>query len=393
MKRIFVLLLAIILIYNAPVTATASETTSNGVPKELHVATIMESTEVDNLAKEYLYQAKIMLAANSSVRGFSEFELANASLGKPFSIYVLNESKQFVPSNTWVYPIFCENDIVGVMEVCYNSTKSKYFYTLGRAYADNLNRIRYSGNVDAGSILFVGQVADKLFITDGINIDVLSDMPTEQMATITTFELEDICANLETESFDYAVICETEVEVISAIPDAVPFASIVDTLNLDVPYVEQTGICGVAAWASVLNYRFGTSYTNDSLALEMADSYTNGNADGVIAPTMKDYRDFANDKYNAGCVYVVPPSLLSVKTIISNNKPIMGYWESGTGSDFKTHAILITGYSYKGTVPAEDYYIVRNPWYTYAQWIGVTDSSSVVYVNGSRTWKLKSVVY
>ncbi|WP_300714796.1 hypothetical protein [uncultured Acetatifactor sp.] len=108
---------------------------------------------------------------------------------------------------------------------------------------------------------------------------------------------------------------------------------------------------------------------------------------------MKDYRDFANDKYNAGCVYVVPPSLLSVKTIISNNKPIMGYWESGTGSDFKTHAILITGYSYKGTVPAEDYYIVRNPWYTYAQWIGVTDSSSVVYVNGSRTWKLKSVVY
>ena len=37
-----------------------------------------------------------------------------------------------------------------------------------------------------------------------------------------------------------------------------PFASIKDTRSLDVPHVEQTGVCGVAAWAAVLNYRFGT---------------------------------------------------------------------------------------------------------------------------------------
>lgn len=392
MKRILTLLLSIIMICNVPITVTASAVNKDEMPKELYVATEAETTEVDNRAIEYLYKAKIMLAADPSIIGFTEFELNNALLGNSFTLYTFNESGQFVPSSTQVYPIFCENEIVGIMEIYYNSVNSEYYYTLGRAYADNLNKLRYGSNVDLEKILFIGQVADKLFITDGENVDIILDMPMEQMPTVSVSELEEICANiLVDENVGYAIICEPTSSNIMVTQNAVPYASIKDTRSLEVPHVEQTGVCGVAAWAAVLNYRFGTSYTNDSLALEMANGYTNGTK--IAVPTMKDYKDFANDKYNANCVYTTPPSLSTVLNAIADKKPIMGYWESGTGSNFSTHAILIVGFSYLNSVPADDYYIVKNPWYTYTQWISVTDPNSVVYVNGTRTWNLKSVVY
>lgn len=66
---------------------------------------LIESIEVDKLAIEYLSKAKIMLASDSLTIGFSEYELKNALLGNPFSLYTFNEKGQFVPSNTKVYPI------------------------------------------------------------------------------------------------------------------------------------------------------------------------------------------------------------------------------------------------------------------------------------------------
>nr|WP_300839061.1 C39 family peptidase [uncultured Acetatifactor sp.] len=277
------------------------------------------------------------------------------------------------------------------MEIYYNSTDSEYYYTLGRAYADELNKLRYSSNVDFENIVFIGQVADKLFVTDGKNVDVILEMPVEKMPTVSVSELEEICTNLTVdESTDYAVICEPELDNVFTTQNIMPLVSIKDTRSLDVPHVEQTGVCGVAAWAAVLNYRFGTSYTNDSLALEMANGYTNGKYN---APNMGDYKNFANDKYDADCVYTTPPSFTTVLNTIADKKPIMGYWESGSGTNFSTHAILITGFSYLNSVPADRYYIVKNPWYTYTQWISVTDPDSVTYVNGTRTWSLKSAVY
>ena len=92
-------------------------------------------------------------------------------------------------------------------------------------------------------------------------------------------------------------------------------------------------------------------------------------------------------------MYTTPPSFTTVLNTIADKKPIMGYWESGSGTNFSTHAILITGFSYLNSVPADRYYIVKNPWYTYTQWISVTDPDSVTYVNGTRTWSLKSAVY
>ncbi|MCI9221534.1 MAG: hypothetical protein HFH94_17825 [Lachnospiraceae bacterium] len=391
MKKIFALFLSIIMVYNIPTTVKASTVTNEQGSKELYVASSAESMEVDKLAIEYLSKAKIMLASDSLTIGFTEYELKNALLGNPFSIYAFNEKGQFVPSNTKVYPIFCGNQIVGIMEIYYNSTDSEYYYTLGRAYADELNKLRYSSNVDFENIVFIGQVADKLFVTDGKNVDVILEMPVEKMPTVSVSELEEICTNLTVdESTDYAVICEPELDNVFTTQNIMPLVSIKDTRSLDVPHVEQTGVCGVAAWAAVLNYRFGTSYTNDSLALEMANGYTNGKYN---APNMGDYKNFANDKYDADCVYTTPPSFTTVLNTIADKKPIMGYWESGSGTNFSTHAILITGFSYLNSVPADRYYIVKNPWYTYTQWISVTDPDSVTYVNGTRTWSLKSAVY
>ena len=126
------------------------------------------------------------------------------------------------------------------MEIYYNSTDSEYYYTLGRAYADELNKLRYSSNVDFENIVFIGQVADKLFVTDGKNVDVILEMPVEKMPTVSVSELEEICTNLTVdESTDYAVICEPELDNVFTTQNIMPLVSIKDTRSLDVPHVEQ----------------------------------------------------------------------------------------------------------------------------------------------------------
>lgn len=153
---------------------------------------------------------------------------------------------------------------------------------------------------------------------------------------------------------------------------------------LPVPHVEQTGVCGIAAWASVLNYRFNTQYTNASLASAMAKKHiTSPNG----SPYMTDYRDYANDVHNAGCVFKTSLSFLNLTDTIGRGRPIMGSWISGDNC----HAVIITGYIKNGQ--SNYTYIIKNPWYNYTQIITVTDSSSVIYRDAGYTWKLSQVVY
>ena len=146
---------------------------------------------------------KVLMGSNMKLR-CNKYELEYSNL-PPYEVL----------STKWLsYEDICRlKQIEEVMEIYYNSTDSEYYYTLGRAYADELNKLRYSSNVDFENIVFIGQVADKLFVTDGKNVDVILEMPVEKMPTVSVSELEEICTNLTVdESTDYAVICEPELD-------------------------------------------------------------------------------------------------------------------------------------------------------------------------------------
>ena len=106
---------------------------------------------------------------------------------------------------------------------------------------------------------------------------------------------------------------------------------------------------------------------------------------------MDDYRDYANDVHDAGCVRANSLSFSTMKSSINNGKPIMGSWYSGSGTDKTWHAIIITGYVQNST--SNYTYVLKNPWYDYTQTITVTSASSVVYADAGYTWNLSQSVY
>ncbi len=273
----------------------------------------------------------------------------------------------------------------------YDNTTDAYYYTFGKAYAENLNELRYESDVNTNANLIIGRVADKLFITDGSNVDVIYEMPVDQIASVSSVDIESVCDVLaQNVRASFSAINEVNTQSDQVMPESSQASVTPRSMPnpLPVPHVAQTGVCGVAAWAAVLNYRFGTSYTNATLATAMADDYSNGTG-GI--PNMDDYRDYANDVHDAGCVRANSLSFSTMKSSINNGKPIMGSWYSGSGTDKTWHAIIITGYVQNST--SNYTYVLKNPWYDYTQTITVTSASSVVYADAGYTWNLSQSVY
>ena len=258
-------------------------------------------------------------------------------------------------------------------------------------YAEDLNEIRYESTVNTNANLVIGRMADKLFITDGSKVDIIYNMPIDQATTISTNEIKNVCSALtKNTSASFSEIYTISIQPGQFVSESSQ-AGVTPRLlpnPLPVPHVTQTDVCGVAAWAAVLNYRFGTSYTNASLATAMATNYTNGTS-GI--PNMDDYKNYANDVHNAGCVRANSLSFSTMKSKINSGRPIMGSWYSGSGSDKSWHAIIITGYVQNST--SNYTYVLKNPWYTNTQTITVTSASSVVYADAGYTWNLSQSVY
>lgn len=393
MKKYLSFFLAIIFACSMSVTAFAasSDSVSKIAPADLLVASETTSDSVDVLAAEHLTAMKLQFAGNPSALGFDVDELSGAALGSAFTLYVFNTNGQVVSDETLVYPVLYNNEIIAVLEAYYDNTSSAYYYSFGKAYAEDLNEIRYGSVVNTDANLVIGRIADKLFITDGSNVDIIYEMPVDQATTISVNEIENVCAVLsQNASTSFSAINEISVQSSQVVSDS--SQSIVTPRllpnPLPVPHVDQTGVCGVAAWAAVLNYRFGTDYTNATLATAMADDYSNGTG-GI--PNMDDYRDYANDVHDAGCVRANSLSFSTMKSNINSGKPIMGSWYSGSGTNKTWHAIIITGYVQNST--SNYTYVLKNPWYDYTQTITVTSASSVVYADAGYSWNLSQSVY
>lgn len=346
--------------------------------------------DVKSLALQHLATMKSSLSANPEALGFSALEFSNLHIVNPFSIYVFDESLRLIPNDVHVFSLIYLDNIVGVIEVKYDAETDSYSFTFGKSYGDELNKLqsKYTGN-DRG--LIIGRMGDKLFATDGKDATILLEKEVKGSPTVTLDQINSSSAAIASKaSLDYFYATDAIDGTILTPNDNNQNVSPLAVPNpLPVPHVEQTGVCGVAAWAAVLNYRFTTSYTNSTLATAMENGgYVNG-SDGI--PNMTDYRNYANDKYSAKVVFASsPPSFSTLRSTINAGKPIMGSWYSGPASDKVWHALIITGYIQKTS--SHTYYL-KNPWYKNTQTVTVTNANSVVYSDAGYTWNLSQSVY
>lgn len=351
--------------------------------------------DIGYLAAQHLKMMKEQAGDSCTAIGFTPDVFYNMTASTPFTVYTFDKEGHIITDDVYMSPLVYADKIVGTIGIYYDNETGDYHYSLGTSYAAELNRLFHSTDLDANSGLVIGRLGNKMFATDGISANILFENPADsaQPAPISESQIEDICATIKTNAAQqFTNITAIEAEK-SVYPPTLASNEIQPRLGpnpIPIPHVKQTGVCGIAAWASVLNYRFDTSYTNATLATEMINGgYNNGDGGN---PNMTDYKNFANDTHSAGCVYISsPPSFSTVTKAIGAIKPIMGCWSSGSGSDKEYHAIIITGYK---KISSNNYtYYVKNPWYEDATTITVTSSSNVVYVDGSYTWKSLDSVY
>ncbi len=396
MKKIIISILMTTLLFSlftgvGAASTNATKTTNSNV---LRLSAMPCPENVELLALQHLIEMKEKLSVNPEALGFSDLELSKLQIGNSFSIYVFDKDLCIISNDVYVFPLLYKNNIIGVMEVKYDTTTDSYCFTFGKSYGNELNNLKKKYTCAEDSGLIIGRIGDKLFATDGNKATILLDKKVDGSPTVTIDQINSLFKDSVTKVSSYYVTSTDAVdrEMMSSDNDSKSASQSALTKSypnpLPVPHVAQTGVCGVAAWAAVLNYRFGTSHTNSTLDTAMQNGgYYNGSS-GI--PNMDDYKNYANDTHNAGCVRKGKPSFSTLRSKINAGRPIMGSWYSGSGSDKKWHATIITGYI--ENTSSHTYYL-KNPWYNYAQTITVTDSNSVVYSDSGYTWKLSTTVY
>ena len=247
---------------------------------------------------------------------------------------------------------------------------------------------------------------DILFASNGENVVVICDRRLEDPEN----QLRRDVSESEMNYLAFSVASRTQLEFADvALPAAVSFSdemlyisSISDTSAamrasnfrlLPVRHVPQTGGCGVAAWAAVLNFRFlHANYTGDSLARAM---FMEGFIPNVnTLPNMAQFRDYANHFHLANTVLAFSPiNITQVRSTIDSWRPIMGSWIRTRGNAL--HAINIIGYE---AVPGSNFtfYFILNPWPStpHPQTITVNHSNPthVVHMHGADVWVLSQSV-
>lgn len=199
MKKSISLLLAVLIACTIGAANTAASVNQNktNITEGLHIAKSRQNTpEADLLARTYFKSMKEQMAIEPSMFGFTAEELAGASLGGAFTVYVFDKNGETVSDDGLAYPVFYDGEIAAVLEIGYGSD-SKYHCTFGKAYAKELNDIFLTGNLNAAKGMIIGRIADKFFLTDGEHVEIILDKPAQsQSEVISKEELEPVCSKL-----------------------------------------------------------------------------------------------------------------------------------------------------------------------------------------------------
>lgn len=368
-----------------------AEASRTSAPNVLTLSVEPYSADMETQAFHYLLEAQAMWGNNPERYGFTEREVAGLELGHPFTIYVFDDDFQVNQCDGLVFSLLSAGNIVGVMEMSRNADNGAYNITVGRSYGDALNnlRIQYVNH----ERLILGNAGDMLFATDGRSVTILEESVCSEIVTY-----DEILSRASTIR---GAVQSNLVDV----TDAIDFAARVSRpqitptrwgVQLNVPLIGQgSGICAMASWASVLNYRICTNYTAFSLTQTMYScGFTSGT--GIAdAPNMEAYRDFAVEHHNLSTTlkmnnYV--PTISAVYDTLMSDKPIMGYWTAPNFSDpTKTdaHSTNIIGCT---QISSDVIYEIHDPRKPKSQAIFVTNVN-VAYSYGGRTWQIKGVLY
>jgi len=407
-KKIFCLFLVLVLVASTFATVSASNRDRDLIGEEAVV--LYSRADALRLAvMDFTHEAVVHSAQNLSLQkqavmhmyeefGFTFSQVANMQLGTPFSIYVFDDSRIQIDMDVLVFPIVYNGNIIGVLETMYDESLGERFFTFGRSYADELNALqqgRYA-NMD----FIVVNYGDILFASNGENVVVICDRRLEDsedqlrrdvsesemnylafsVASRAQLEFADV-AQLAAVSFSNEMLYTSFISESSVAMRASNFRL------LPVRHVPQTGGCGVAAWAAVLNFRFQhANYTGDSLARAM---FMEGFIHNInTLPNMAQFRDYANHFHLANTVLAFSPlNITQVRSTIDSWRPIMGNWTQPRGSS--SHAINIIGYeAVQGA--SFTFYFVLNPWHTtpHPQSVIVNHSNPthVVHLDGGVYW-------
>lgn len=393
-KRIVSIILSVAIMLTLAVPGMAQETVKDTTKEQPIMLSSTVPEKIIDLATAYLKNAKETMYSDAPAMGFNQTEFSELALGTPFTIYNFDENGILLSDDTYCCPLLYNGQVSATILMRYLPQTQQYSYTFGKVYADSLNSIQTCRSLNTRQSLAVGAMDGVLFVTDGQKVEPIFYENAEVQKNFRSQNLQAVSATM------YAQTDKTGVAMTDVI--AMPMAEKKRASNravnaypnpLPVTVVQQIGnqICGVCAWATVLNYRFGTSYTYDTLKQGMASNYWNGQgSNGTLAPTMQDYRNYANDVHSAGCVFhATPISFSAIIAAIDSRRPIMGNWKDGNRSPAEYHAINIVGYQSFGT---GYYYYISNPWYTYIESISVTQAANAVYSTGSHTWVLVQAV-
>lgn len=392
MKRIVSLFLAVMMLLCVSVVPAFA--VENDETSSYRISTTC-SEDISFLVSQHLRTLQKQIGSSCTSIGFDPIVFMNMTASSPFTVYTFDKHGEVISDDVYMSLLMYSGEVVGTIGVYYDSASDSYQYSLGTNYADEMNSLLKETALEVSEGIIIGRLGDKLFATDGSKAEILFEYPMLVGGAALAKEVcvDDLCSIIKKNAV--ATFCELTVDNDVGVARDRCMANEAAQPRLTpnpipILHVNQTGLCGAAAWASVLNYRFSTNYTNYSLEMSMLNGgYANG-TDGD--PCMTDYRDYANDQHNAGCVYISsPPSFSTVITAIGSVKPIMGSWYSGSGSDKVYHAIVITGYVCNSWNSYT--YYVKNPWYQNATTITISSSSNVVYVDGPYTWNLLDSVY
>lgn len=396
MKKFKGYLLAVALLISlSGVVAFAANAENKGLSKnDIRLSVAHYSDNVIPLAVRNLAETKQSFITNPGALGFTAAELSGMQIGNPFSIYVFDEELNITSTDAIVFPLLYLNNIIGVMEGTYDASSESCCFTFGKAYGNELNNL--INQYTARANIVIGRLGDKLFATDGTIATTLLDTTVTGSLEVTNDRINASTASIMSEAMTGSNFVEATTPIGGTALSAESENQSVNTIAtvgiypnpLPVPHVAQTGICGEAAWAAVLNYRFNEDYTNGTLHYMMV------NAGYSASPNMSDYVNYANQQHNAGCVgcaYV--PGRQEMISAIDSGRPVMGSWYDANGGANKDwHAIIVTGYAQNVRYIV---YILKNPWYNYTQAIQVMGNTptTVVYNDAGYAWTMAEADY
>lgn len=147
-------------------------------------------------ADQYLEEARMQLVSSCNILGFDRETFLNMTVGKPIRIYTFDGFGDVLSDDVYSCPLFYQDNIVGIIGVYYDLADQQYHCSLGKMYADKLNEIWHSDTLSYSEGFIIGQLYDKLFITDGKEVEVIFDEEGEHTRSISVEELKELCPHI-----------------------------------------------------------------------------------------------------------------------------------------------------------------------------------------------------